>query len=528
MILTDIREKHAIVKAASLGVRDYVLRSCFAQEKVLARIAQLVEKEKPAVTHPQPAENAAPRMMTEPSAAPANPAPRETDRPGAAAVPAPDATPDVAHWPRLLSREKTLERMDQVTGGKTIAGVVAQVVAVASSPGTDLGDVVRALQGDPILASRVLQLANSAATGGRKRISTLDDAARSIGVRGIQNMAISVGIFGAFPPDERDGFNSIRSWQHSFAVGELMALIMRQRDPVKESLHHLAGLCHDLGDILLRQHFMAEYDQVLQFSLANGLDVRRVEAVALGVRHPELVARLLLRIGLPTEVVSVIREFYERSGREQAGGISASAQILGLANSVAHGLLLAASDQETIQPISRIDWRTLGSDKPPPLLDPTSKRDEILLATNIMARLPLHEERRLLTPLVARVSRRVAYVRPESFLALDPLAYALEFMAETTVFTELPPPESLCEFDAMVVVGLRAGIAPAAVGELARRYPADLPILVLTGNNTPLSHQGPITARSFPIRLCDLHAWLTALTPRGATHEGELQQASLP
>jgi hypothetical protein len=371
-------------------------------------------------------------------------------------------------------------------------------------------------------------LANSAATGGRKRVSTLDDAARSIGVRGIQNMAISVGIFGAFPPDERDGFNSIRSWQHSFAVGELMALIMRLRDPLNESLHHLVGLCHDLGDILLRQHFMTEYDQVLQFSLAHKLDTRRVEAVALGVRHPELVARLLLRIGLPSEVVSVIREFYERSAREQAAGISASAQVLSLANSVAHGLLLAASDQETVQPVSRIDWRMLGSDKPPPALDPTSMREEILLATNIMARLPLHEERRLLTPLVARVPRRVAYVRPESFLTLDPLAYALEFMADTTVFGDLPPPESLCEFDAMVVVGLRAGTAPAAVGELAQRYPADLPILVLTGNNTPLSHQGSITARSFPIRLCDLHAWLTALTQRGATHAGELQQASVP
>src|SRR5437870_1926819 len=101
-------------------------------------------------------------------------------------------------------------------------------------------------------------------------------------------------------------------------------------------------------------------------------------------------------------------------------------------------------------------------------------------------------------------------------------------MADTTVFGELPSPESLCEFDAMVVVGLRAGIAPAAVGDLARRYSPDLPILVLTGNDAPVSHHGSITARSFPIRLCELHAWLTTLTPRGATHEQELQSASAP
>jgi len=266
---------------------------------------------------------------------------------------------------------------------------------------------------------------------------------------------------------------------------------------------------------------------VLQFALAHGLDARRVEAVALGVRHPELVARLLLRIGLPGEDVSIIREFYERSGREQAGGISASAQILNLANSVAHGLLLAASSQETVQPFSRIDWRALGSDKLPPTLDPSAKRDEILLATNIMARLPAHEERRLLTPLLPRLPRRVAYVRPESFFALDPLAYALEFMADTTIFGELPTPQNISEFDAMIVVGLRSGIAPASVEDLARRYPENLPILVLTGNSIPVTQEGMITSRSYPIRLCDLHAWLTALTPRHAQTETKFEAAAI-
>ena len=66
-------------------------------------------------------------------------------------------------------------------------------------------------------------------------------------------------------------------------VGEIMALLVRLLNPRLQSLYHLIGLCHDLGEILLRQHFMAEYDGILQFSLTHGLNVRQVEAVAIGI-----------------------------------------------------------------------------------------------------------------------------------------------------------------------------------------------------------------------------------------------------
>src|SRR5205823_3669622 len=95
------------------------------------------------------------------------------------------AIPPSQSWPRLLTREQTLARLDTVSTGKTIAGVVAQVIAVASSPTTDLSDLVRVISGDPLLASRVVMLANSASTGSRARVSTVEDAARAVGVRGI-------------------------------------------------------------------------------------------------------------------------------------------------------------------------------------------------------------------------------------------------------------------------------------------------------------------------------------------------------
>ena len=42
MIVTDIREKAYILRASALGVRDYILRSCFAAERFMDRARQLL------------------------------------------------------------------------------------------------------------------------------------------------------------------------------------------------------------------------------------------------------------------------------------------------------------------------------------------------------------------------------------------------------------------------------------------------------------------------------------------------------
>ena len=512
IVLTDVRDKNVVIRVASLGVRDYVLKSCFSADHLLERIGQLIVPQ----AAPEPVAAAAPHPAAIPAPAPhavmaAAPATR-TQRISGKVPDAQAKRADVANVPRLLTREHTIQRLETVAGGKTIAGVVAQVIAVASSPKADLSDVVRVIQGDPILASRVLHMANSAATGARNRVGSIEDAARVIGVRGIQNMSISIGIFSAFPPDEADGFNSMRCWQHSFAVAELMGLIARQRNPEAESLNHLLGLCHELGEILLRQHFMAEYDQIVELSVTLNLPLYQVESAALGIRRPELMSRLLTRIGLPPNVVDTIREFHERQIRENSSGMSGHVQLLQMANMAAHGMLLAPSLREIVRPITRTEWRALGIDKDPPQIDALSRRNDIVVATHSLARLPARQEERLLQPFVQRTPLRLGYVRPETYIALDPLGFALHMMAETEIYKAVPEGQELQDLDALVVVALRPGVAPALPDDL-RRHCADsgcahLPILLLTGQAGTVPEVESVQVRTYPLRLDELHEWI--------------------
>jgi HD-like signal output (HDOD) protein/CheY-like chemotaxis protein len=497
ILLTNSTEKSIIMQAAKLGIEGYILKSAFSLSELLARIEKILTQTPKSRADSQPSARSQPTgvILQPPSAA---------------------QPPVAAAMPKLLTREQTLERLDQVASGKTLAGVVARLIAVSNSPDANLTDVVKVIESDPILAARVLQLANSASARGRGRTRNVEDAARNIGVRGLHDMAVSIGIFATFPPDEHDGFNTMRCWQHSFAVAELLPQLLHKQTPEQENTNHLAGLCHDLGEILLRQHFAAEYAQCLDYASSNGVPIAQVEPAAFGIRHADLVGRLLTRIGLPAGVVEAIREFHERQSCNESGGMAVETQGLLYANLAAHGMLLAASDHELIRPITRAEWRQYSPDRLPPLIDPAGKRTEILTATSVLARLPVGDEQRMVQAVIPRQSKRIWYVRPDQFMEFDPLAFALSLSCDLTISQTMPEAEDWKEIDGVIMVGLRVGaqtIVPDQIQRAMRNAQRpDLPVLALVMQSMPPSTAGSITTRSYPVSLSDLSQWLERLS----------------
>jgi HD-like signal output (HDOD) protein len=504
VLLSNVAEKLVILQAAKLGAYGYVLKSAFSLDDLLRRIERL--------GCPPTAD----ASLTKSNAP--NPAPKIA-QPAAPAVqllkPPP---PETALWPRLLTPEQTLARIEDVASGKTIAGVVYQLISVANSPDSDLSDVVCVIQSDPMLAARVLQLANGASAGSRGRVRNIEDAARNLGVRVIQNMAISIGIVEKFPPDEQDGYNIMRSWQHSYAVADLLASLLGSHNTQKHGISHLLGLCHELGEILLRQYFVSEYEKIIAFASAHAIPVHQVQSVALGIRLPELISRLLTRIGLPLPIVQVIREFTEWQTKPPTAGPSPSVLALSLANLGAHGMLLSPSTSEMVRPITVMEWHQCTNNTPVLKIDPASKRSEVLTATNILARLPVKEEQRFLLPIIPRREVRIWYVRPESFVEFDPLAFALTLTCVLTISQQLPQGNQWHEIDGIVLVGARIGIAPLVPQELLRAKEdatrSELPILALSSQSMTPEIIQLITLRPYPISLEDLTHWLSRIQMR--------------
>lgn len=519
ILLTSMTDKSQILRSRQLGVQGYLLKSQFSLEDVESRIRRLLGEE-PVTTVVESAARAVPEISTVTLQAP------KTRHRGSWLGRSRDAaSASPAEIPRLLSREETFERLQHVTGLKTLAGVVAEVVKIAGSARGDLSDLSVALRRDPILSSRVLHAANSAAYAtGRPLITTIEEAVRNIGFGAVRNLAVSVGIFETLPPSAKDGFNSIRCWQHGLAVAAILERLVppdRAGAPVPSGLAHVIGLCHDLAETILHDVFADEYAQLADAAAdarRGGASWSDVHRIAFGVSHDTLVGNVLALIGLPPEVVQPIKEFFQSALLKPSKSVSVMARLLGIANQLAHGLLLAPSTHSAlVGPVTQNECQSILNGAELPLIDADTLHSDVFVMTHHLAQLPPKESQILAQPLFPRRDVTVIYVRHSTFSNLDPLALALQNLAETVVHDELPEDVELWSKAAGLVVAApkyeTENLSIAAV-DAARKAAdrVDLPVLFIAGRGDPIPAAPPLFEQThYPISLDELHSFIQAI-----------------
>jgi len=491
-------------------VRDYILKQRFSLAELLTRIEK----------HLRPAGAPGFRKRSE-GLAPAEDGPIVPDVSVASAPlaksPVANAAPAVA--PVRLTREQTLARIEGCTATRALPGVVSEVLALVNSPRGAITDVAQVLKRDPVLAARVLQVANSAAFASNKpRIASIEEAVRNVGVSGVRSMIMSIGIFESVPLSDRDALLLLRCWQHSFAVASLMDKLVPPDDSAPAGVAHLTGLCHELGDIALRQHFAQEYAAALSMAPVCGSWYGALSKT-LGIPYAEFVSLLLSRLGLPPVITVPIEEHYESLSRGSPSGIgSVLARGLRVANVYAHGLMLAPSDDAAVAPISRPEYRTTFGDTPPPQLDNVLLRSEVLTTVNVLAANAASRLNELCKPIVADGRLRIWYSRHQSYSALDPLAALLGFAGEVAVHDRPPDAHELASCDAVVVADSRQDNPQAAQQQaqnLARLTAgANVSVLYLCGSEPEkIGVPSPIVCRKLPISLRDAAAFLNGDSP---------------
>jgi CheY-like chemotaxis protein/HD-like signal output (HDOD) protein len=339
MLTGDMQRDH-IIHAKKLGAVDYLLKARFSLPELLSRVDRGLD------TLPaQPVQSAQsrPQPRTQPSPQPI--ASRTTE------------------MPRLLDREQCIARAQAVLSGRNLSPAVARVISLTSSPRSDLSELASFIGHDPVLSIRVIQASNRASrAAGRGVITTLPDAVRVLGCTTIRDIAVSVGVIDTMPPASGDGFNPIRSWQHSLAVARLCG----QLAPAESSgTAYLIGLCHDLGEILFHTHFQAEYNQVLHMQAITGKPLHELERAMLGLTHGQLAQTILRLMKLPDAIAHPIADFHEHTLTGEHL-IEPLARVLQIADLYATGMLLAPSVHAKVRPLTRIECRAaIGADDPP-------------------------------------------------------------------------------------------------------------------------------------------------------------------
>jgi putative nucleotidyltransferase with HDIG domain len=195
----------------------------------------------------------------------------------------------------LLGRVRTLPVM---------ASVHSKLGRVISSENVNVKEIAELLAMDPLMAAKVLQMANSAFFRLARPTINIDQAVSYLGVAAIRNLLASLSVF--FPSDlvpcTLVNFEELQS--HARAAATAAQSLANTASLGDEAL--LAGLLHDIGYWLLAHECPGRLANAIEMAVAERIPLHEAETRVLGASHAQIGAYLLGLWGLPQSIVEAV------------------------------------------------------------------------------------------------------------------------------------------------------------------------------------------------------------------------------
>lgn len=197
-----------------------------------------------------------------------------------------------------------VERLDALP---TIPTILLSLLDYLEQPveqleGQKVADLVSC---DPTLAAQCLRVANAPSLGRRPGVRTVRGAVTALGVQRLRDILLSCCLVGVLPEEKRL-IDPVAFREHSLGC----ALVSRQLackigfpDPEKA---YLAGLLHDLGEVVNSMSQPEEFFAAAELAFAEGMPLYEAERIIRGLTHCDSGRILAEHWGLPDEVKQVI------------------------------------------------------------------------------------------------------------------------------------------------------------------------------------------------------------------------------
>jgi len=206
--------------------------------------------------------------------------------------------------------EKLSAFLDKIEKLPTLPLVASQIFSKMSDPDFDMKAVVNMLMMDQVLTAKILQMVNSAFWSGGQRVDSIRQAIVRLGAKNVRNFVLSTSIMEIVPGSAKSKL--LKSfWQHSLAcalLGGYLAKNIGYKDPERA---YLAGLLHDIGEIVLIMNFPDDFDKVVEEAHSVDWDFNKAEMNVLGISHVHFGPWLLKQWNMFGEIAHAVARHHK-------------------------------------------------------------------------------------------------------------------------------------------------------------------------------------------------------------------------
>lgn len=209
------------------------------------------------------------------------------------------------HLHDLLEGEQLRSVVGRVSSLPTMPKVYAQLQAALAEPDISTAKMAGIIAQDAAIATKILQVANSAFFRLPKPMSRIKDAVAYLGFGSIRNLVMSAEVFSQW--QHTSGPQALQAEQlqtHALASAAACAALAAGTPLADDAW--LTGLVHDIGYWVLMKECPAQLQQALQLANAEGISTYAAEKQIIGATHAEVGAYLLGVWGLPYSLVEAV------------------------------------------------------------------------------------------------------------------------------------------------------------------------------------------------------------------------------
>ncbi|WP_277372238.1 HDOD domain-containing protein [Pseudomonas sp. AA-38] len=185
----------------------------------------------------------------------------------------------------------------------SIPKVAQELIQQFDNPTSSLESVARNIERDPVIAAKVLRLANSARFRGAREATSVEDAAMRLGFNTLRTLVMASAVTGAFKVDT--GFDLKSFWIHSFRVASIARTLAKQLK-LDADAAFTCGMMYNIGELLIQAgapDFARKLNRQPQREAAAHA---AEETLQLGFGYPEVGAELARRWQLPKLIQNAI------------------------------------------------------------------------------------------------------------------------------------------------------------------------------------------------------------------------------